>query len=478
MSLIQEGPGKPPESNPITGVSVSGARECLDCVLSLGTNVSTSMVTLTRSATQDMLDEAPSVCPDGFVERPAAKSPDNAKYPDEVGCQDGNWFITYHRNVPRDEIDGNQCAQNYSEQGRAVLEDGSTTLNCFGPCPNGQRVRGGSEWWRCEDIDTTWNWGGAYNEHIGRDARPRYALVLHPIASVAREVKWGSDKKMFITPDKPIQLKFNGTEFLVKEMAVYRPCPIRVENIQADAVLSLNDYSTEGVSHVILVPISAGVSFGPAGDFIGRVMQNVNAFVMDETTKQFAPIQMPTGNDWSITRLLPTGSENNIVAAPYFTWVGGEYEDVVVEQSANHIKREWRPKAGGITTIMMKEPALVSYLTSTYISMLPYAPSAESAPAPPTLYTFKKGECLTCPGAPSVDPAKLEALQEEAKNKWMAPSALVNGMIGLIISLAGLFAIYYGVTWALDGGLSSANGLVLKIVEWLVMPRPKTPVAQ
>ena len=478
MSLIQEGPGKPPESNPIEGVSVSGARECAECVLSLGTNVSTSLVTLTRSVSADAMEDAPSPCDaDNSIERPGRESP--GKVPGEIACEK-NGLTTYHRNVPRNQISANPCAQGWQEWRReGIPGGGSVRVQCLGPCPPGQRPnQSAADGWRCEDSGTsTWWDGGIQSGNRQREHRPQHFVVLNPVAAAARDVKWASDKKMFITPDKPIQLKFNGKEFLVKEMSIYRPCPIRVENIQADAVLSLNDYSTEGVSHVILIPISSAVSFGPAGDFIGRVMQNVNAFVMDEATNQFAPIEMPTGNDWAITRLLPTGSNNNVVASAYFTWTGGEFEDVVVEQSATHVKREWRPKAGGVTTILVKEPALVSYMTSTYIAMLPYAPSAESAPAPPSVYQFKKGECLTCPGAPSVDPAKLEALQEEAKGKWMAPSALVNGMIGLVISLAGLFAIYYGISWALDGGLSSINGLVLKAMEWFVMPRKKTPVA-
>lgn len=471
---IQEDPK--PTLEPIAGVSVSGAKECSDCVLSLGTNVSTSMVTLTRSATEDALEDAPSPCDaDKSTERPGRQSA--LKVPGEVACE-LNGLTTYHRTVPRDQIAAKtHCDPGWEEWSREGLAGGaSVKIRCFGPCPGGQRINGG-ERWKCEDSNSTWNWGAARNENVQRDHRPQYNVVLNPVASAARDVKWASNKKMFITPDKPIKLKFNRQEFTVSEMSIYRPCPIRIENIQADAVLSLNDYSTPGATHVVLIPISAGVSFGPAGDFIGRVMQNVNAFVMDESTKQYAPIEMPTGNDWAITRLLPTGSENNVVASAYFTWTAGEFTPVTISESATHIHRGWQQK-NGITTIMMKEPALVSYMTSTYLTMLPYAPSAESAPPPPSQYKFKKGECLTCPGAPAVDPAKLEEAQEQAKKKWMAPSTLVNGMIGLIISLAGFIAIYYALSWALDGVGNPVVSAVLAGMKWLVMPRQKTPVVQ
>lgn len=471
--IVQQDPK--PKLEPITGVSVSGARECLDCVLSLGTNVSTSMVTLTRSTTEDALEEAPSPCDaDKSIERPAQKSKLNV--PGEVACE-LNRLITYHRSVPRDQMAGKtHCDPGFEEWTREGLAGGSQKIRCFGPCPPGQRINGG-ERWKCEDNDETWNYGRARWERVQRDHRPQYNVVLNPVASAARDVKWASDKKMFIRPDKPIQLKFSGQEFTVSEMSIYRPCPIRVENIQADAVLSLNDYSTPGATHVILIPISAGVSFGPAGDFIGRVMQNVNAFVMDEATKQFAPIEMPTGNDWAITRLLPTGSENNVVASAYFTWTSGEFTPTVISESANHVHRGWEQK-GGITTIMMKDAALVSYMTSTYLAMLPYAPSADSAPPPPSQYRFKKGECLTCPGSPAVDPAKLEEMQEEAKKKFLQPSTIVKALIVLIMALAGTIAIYFAVSWALDGTLSSIMGYVLAAMKWLVMPRKKTPVVQ
>ncbi len=462
-----------PTLEPIKGVSVSGARECLECVLSLGTNVSTSMVTLTRSATEDALEDAPSPCDaDKSIERPGRQSA--LKVPGEVACE-LNGLTTYHRNVPRDKIaEKTHCDPGWEEWSREGLEGGSVKIRCFGPCPGGQRINGG-ERWKCEDNNESWNWGAARNERIQRDHRPQYNVVLNPVASAARNVVWASDKKMFITPDKPIELKFNGTTFTVSEMSIYRPCPIRVENIQADAVLSLNDYSTPGATHVVLIPISAAVSYGPAGDFIGRVMQNVNAFVMDEATKQYAPIQMPTGNDWAITRLLPTGSENNIVASAYFTWTSGAFSRVKLSESASHVRYGWEQK-NGITTIMVKEPALVSYATSTYLTMLPYAPSSESAPPPPSLYKFKKGECLTCPGTPAVDPAKLEEMQEETKKKLFQPSTLVKGLIVFIMSVAGAIAIYFAVSWALDGTLSSIMGYVLKAMEWLVMPRKKTPV--
>lgn len=266
--------------------------------------------------------------------------------------------------------------------------------------------------------------------------------------------RFAASKKMFITPDKPFQMSFNGTSFAVTQMAIYRPSPIRIDNVQADAVLSLNDFSDPEATHVILIPIASGVTYGAAGDFIGRIMQNVNAFTTNETTKQFNPLTVPVGNDWSLTNVLPTGrgQDNNEVSIGYFQWNAGELERYARIDTPSLIRWGWRQKPGGVTTIMTYEPVRVSYATSSYISTLPYAPSSESAPAPGAGYVFRQGACLTCSDKPSVDPAKLEAMREDAKNAFLNPVSVVAALVGIIVGAATLIASYYALSWVLDGG--------------------------
>lgn len=266
--------------------------------------------------------------------------------------------------------------------------------------------------------------------------------------------RFAASKKMFIIPDKPFQMSFNGTTFSVTQMAIYRPSPIRVDNVQADAVLSLNDFSDPNATHVILIPISSGVTYGSAGDFVGRVMENVNAFTMNEATGQYYPLTIPVGNDWSLTRVLPTGrgQDNNEVAVGYFQWTSGELERYPRIDTWWYTVWGWRQKAVGVTTIMLYEPIRVSYATSSYIATLPYAPSSDSAPPPGAGYVFREGACSSCAEQPSVDPAQIEAMKEDAKNALLDPVKVVAALVGLITAIAGFIATYYAISWVLDGG--------------------------
>jgi hypothetical protein len=265
-------------------------------------------------------------------------------------------------------------------------------------------------------------------------------------------------------------MSFNGTQFTVNQMAIYRPCPIRVDNIQADAVLSLNDYSDPTATHVVLIPISSGLTYGSAGDFIGRIVQNLNAFTVDENTGAYQPITVPVGNDWSLTRVLPVGRgpENNEVAVSYFQWSTTELERYPRINTPSLLRYGWRPKQGGITTIMIYEPVRVSYLTSSYIATLPYAPSGESAPAPNSAYVFRQGACLDCSEKPSVDPAQLEAMKEDAKNAFLNPTSVIAALVATITALAAFIATYYALDWAASGGGTFIVNATTGFSKWFV----------
>lgn len=282
--------------------------------------------------------------------------------------------------------------------------------------------------------------------------------------------RFAASKKLFIQPDKPFQMSFNGTSFAVTQMTIYRPSPIRIDNVQADAVLSLNDFSDPRATHVILIPISSGLTYGPAGDFIGRIMQNVNAFTTNETSGEYNPLTIPVGNDWSLTSVLPVGrgQNNNEVAVGYFQWNAGELERYPRIDTPSLIRWGWRQKSGGVTTIMTYEPIRVSYLTASYIATLPYAPSSDSAPPPSPGYVFREGACLNCSEKPSIDPAQLEAMKEDAKNAFLNPVSVITAFIVIITSLAGFIAAYYALDLALNGGGTFIVTGVTSFSKWFV----------
>ena len=280
--------------------------------------------------------------------------------------------------------------------------------------------------------------------------------------------------KLLITLDKPFEFRFNGKPFTVSYMTLYRPSPIRIENIQADAVLSLNDYHTQS-SHVILVPLSSSNTFGEAGNFVDRIMQSVQG--LDEDDK---PLAVTVGNDWTINKVLPTTQEKggkNVVSVPYFRWQTAQLKETLVIDQPWQKVYAWLPPPGeGITTIMLKDPIPISLLTMTYLQLLPYVPSASGAPGASPLYLYKPGKCLTCVNRPTVDPAKLEDLKKKAADsRGVNPIMIVQIAFGIIAGAVALIGIYYGLKWALSGTGQSLGGGVLSAVRWLIMPKEKKP---
>jgi hypothetical protein len=281
--------------------------------------------------------------------------------------------------------------------------------------------------------------------------------------------------KLLITPDKPFEFRFNGRSFTVNYMTIYRPSPIRVENVQADAVLSLNDYHT-APSHVILIPLSTSNIFGTGANFVDRIMANVNG--IDEDDK---PLSVSVGNDWTLTSVLPTAQNAKgkvVVSVPFFKWSGTELVEKMLQDYWFVRVYGWRPREGDTTTIMLKDPVAVSALTATYLQLLPYVPSEKGAPDPSPGYVYQKGKCLTCVNKPKIDPVKLEELQEQATKAAFDPSILVKAVTGAIIGAAVLVAIFFGLDLALKGWGESAIQGVFMAMKWLITPRPRTPVAQ
>lgn len=280
--------------------------------------------------------------------------------------------------------------------------------------------------------------------------------------------------KLLITPDKPFEFRFNGQSFTVNYMTIYRPSPIRVENIQADAVLSLNDYHT-APSHVILIPLSTSNTFGLGANFVDRIMANVHG--IDEDDK---PLAISVGNDWSLTNVLPTAQDKSgkvVVSVPYFKWSGTELVEKLIQDYWFLKFYGWRPREGDTTTIMLKDPVAVSGLTATYLQLLPYVPSDKGAPSPSSAYVYQKGKCLTCTNKPRIDPVKLEELQKAASTSKVSPSDLIIAGWTALGAFLIVAAIFFGLDLALKGWGESAIMAVFTAVKWLVMPRPKTPVA-
>jgi hypothetical protein len=151
---------------------------------------------------------------------------------------------------------------------------------------------------------------------------------------------FSSDTKAKLTPSIPFKLTFNGQEISVKTMSVYHPCPLRIEGVQPDAVLSLNDPSfDDSTGYVILIPLTAKNTADPSIEFFDRILPQVNALMIPEATGQYMTRNVATGANWSLTKVFTAGVTNNgsfEVQNGYYEWKGMPTLERVKTETANY----------------------------------------------------------------------------------------------------------------------------------------------
>ena len=86
-------------------------------------------------------------------------------------------------------------------------------------------------------------------------------------------------KKVFLEPSMPFEFKYNAEKFTIGKMVIYHPCPVRIENIQYDAVLQIGEVTAAGRSKrndlVILIPLAGSNS----PDEAGALLQKLTPFI-------------------------------------------------------------------------------------------------------------------------------------------------------------------------------------------------------
>ena len=151
---------------------------------------------------------------------------------------------------------------------------------------------------------------------------------------------FSSDTKAKLTPSIPFKLTFNGQEITVKTMSVYHPCPLRIEGVQPDAVLSLNDPSfDDSTGYVVLIPLTAKNTADPSIEFFDRILPQVNALMIPEATGQYMTRNVATGTNWSLTKVFTAGVTDNgsfQVQNGYYEWKGMPTLERVKSESTNY----------------------------------------------------------------------------------------------------------------------------------------------
>lgn len=215
---------------------------------------------------------------------------------------------------------------------------------------------------------------------------------------------FSTDTKAFFKPSLPFQFSFNGRPITVNTITVYHPCPLRVQDQQADAVISLNDPSVAS-QQIILIPIIAGDTNTPSAKFFNRLMNNIaSVAIPDPITGQFQSTDIQTGNKWGFSQLFDTekieNSKEVVVKNGFFAWAAMPVlEKYLKEFTIYRIHYAWRPKpdAPKPLYVMLEKPLPVgSSDLRSLISALPVTPW-EDAIHPVGLWTvYKQGPPSNC----------------------------------------------------------------------------------
>jgi hypothetical protein len=177
---------------------------------------------------------------------------------------------------------------------------------------------------------------------------------------------FSTDTKVIVKPSIPLKMSFNGNDFSVDTITMYHPCPLRVQDQQADAVISLNDPSSGKSPYVILIPITTGDSGTPSADFFGKIASQLSSIELpNPATGQYTATDIQTGKDWGLSNLFPieavkSGKAN--VTAGFFVWEGMPSFERYLEVDTAAVKRYgWRRRNNEkITYIMLEKPLPVS----------------------------------------------------------------------------------------------------------------------
>ncbi len=159
---------------------------------------------------------------------------------------------------------------------------------------------------------------------------------------------FSTNTKVRITPSIPFQMRFSAQDeapidIPIQTMTLYHPCPIRIESVQPDAVLSLNDPSFGNPSHVILVPLVAKNMPSSSVGFLQKILpQTVSVSESDPASGQYIPKDVPTGQNWKLSQLFDTVvSENGKdfdVKSGFYVWKGMPGLDRVKEPITTSIQ--------------------------------------------------------------------------------------------------------------------------------------------
>lgn len=225
---------------------------------------------------------------------------------------------------------------------------------------------------------------------------PESKLSVRRIQQIVDGKDFSSETKVTIIPSIPPSISVNGNQVVVNRMTLYHPCPLRIEGIQYDAVLSLNDPSDKAAKTIVLVPVKVTPKAGQDALFLGRIAAYVPR-VSDENpvTGEVSKATVPTGNNWNLTSIIPI-KENGEIKSGFYMWTAADtYEKYVQSDTRAQTPREilargtgdivydWRPVKGP-DYVMIRNPISMSPADFASLQSIPATPPSEAIHPVPT----------------------------------------------------------------------------------------------
>ena len=187
------------------------------------------------------------------------------------------------------------------------------------------------------------------------------------------------------TTDGPQTMTPVLEEISISTMTLYHPSPLRIENVQSDAVLSLNDPSDPSAKSIILIPLKQSDGPDESVSFFSKIAKYLPSISSpDPVTGLYPETNIPTGNDWNIKDVfwLDTPGADNVakVTDAFYTWMGaGSYKRKETSRSSTEIRYGWEPDGAQVRYFMLQTPVSISSSDLASLTMSLPATKAEEA---------------------------------------------------------------------------------------------------
>ena len=280
------------------GISLSQAVICNDCELEVDTRISSANVKLVR----ELGDITSAQCQSYVTDKARVANKYMSLSDFLLNLQAGK----YARPVSEEPAQGGQPARGYCE-GVSITDEDAAGITAIDQVDG--KVKGG----RIRKVSGS---GG-----FSSGTKARF------IPNIPFKMSFKGQKA---APDVNGKIEFQPfkDEFSVSQLALYYPSPIRIDSVQADALLALNDPSDAGAKFIVLIPLRATNAGAPSAEFINRIAKYVPSVQQYEPSSGTYPsTDIQTGADWSLGKLFTLDKSEGeggkaVINNGFFTWTG------------------------------------------------------------------------------------------------------------------------------------------------------------